>query len=339
MENNNENIDTKVIPNTQVPSPPPKPSSVDTTRTIFNWILQIILWICLYYMYIDLINANISTPNLVFTFIFYLAYLINNLIFSSTNSYLDHVVKLSNMKIYMNKLFKSPIEKKFKITNYHYQDAGWFSKNDKKKIVSSTDNETLQFKSWRDTSGKLNLDLTKLNKLFLRLKLEREIDFEDEEAKKSYESFVADFKKRNEGKDANMDYEEETTLQNFENYVLIKLREGNSFLLSSFAYFIFTTLIPIAEVYKYYFAKQCHYKEYKFNKSISFKNDLNSLEYDEVEKFKNSKPEIVVEGANHNFKFNEIKDIIEMNKLQIKEPPKSEKITLDVQDELNQPLL
>jgi hypothetical protein len=279
-------------------------SSVNTPRTIFNWSIQILLWICLLYMLVDLSNSDISLLNLFLTFFIYLIYLVNNLYFSATHSYLDNIVKHSNLRILMRKFFNSPIEKKFTIENWHWESDSFASGKDKrKKKVTSEDSELIKYKSWRDTSGSLLIDTKESQKLFLRLKMEFELDFEDNLAKSEYDQKISDFKKRNEGKDAEMDFKEKTVFNNFESYVLIKLNDESNFFLTSFVYFLCTTMIPIAEIYKYYFAKQCHYQEYKFKKTISFRNNLNSPEFDQVEKFKNSAPKVVIQNDEKNIDF------------------------------------
>lgn len=272
-------------------------NGTDTWRKIFNWTLQIFTWWSFYFLFRNTLHGHISINNLLITAVIYFIYIINNFICSDTYTFLEHLMKSKNLNDYFRNLVKTPIVKKFKVENWHYESAlisGLYSdkRNKQKIIISSTEMEDFMFESWRDISGPLLLEET--SKPYLKLSLAYELTFDDDRSKEDYDRQKDCMIQRNKGKDIYLKFDEETIFEGFEPLILLRLNKKEDTFINLTVYFIFTVILPIVEIYKLYIESQCAHQEFIIRKIVSTHKNLTMPEYEN--KFVKQKPSIVYNG-------------------------------------------
>jgi hypothetical protein len=150
--------------------------------TIWNWSFQISIWYINILLVFRIMEETASFKLIFVSLVIYLIYIINSCC-STTYEYLKHTILNQSIQEYMKKIFKSNIEIKFFAKNYHTETEINLLKKQKMKEVkkiTSQEEEIFHYKSCRDTSGVFELQTKGSSKTFLKLHLEKIIEFNND---------------------------------------------------------------------------------------------------------------------------------------------------------------
>lgn len=154
----------------------------------------------------------------------------------------------------------------------------------KEKVTTYKDTYTLPYYSERDVSGLfyLNCNMAYVRrKCYIKLNLEKEINFADEISCMDYENEKEYFWQRNRFRDSQFDFKETREIPGMKSHNLVKLSENEPYF-ASFMYFSLFTLLTFSELYKSWFDSYCIYQKFKIRKLISTRYDLNQPTYQKL---------------------------------------------------------
>jgi hypothetical protein len=265
----------------------------DSGEGCCGWFLQIFLWIMMIILFYEVLTLNLSLYTAIILFIVYLLYIFNSFSGSTTNYYLKNSKKTEHIQSYVYRLFNFKPVVKFKLENYHYS---YDSKGRKgSKQISSTHHKEMDLLSWRDTSGEFIINFENSKKTYLKLHLKTVLTFADDGSEENYRKQKESFKKDNKT-DVEFDFSEERTLEGFEEFVLLRLKDRENTYINSMLYFIFTICIPCVEIYKLYIEKDCETKNFTINKLLSTNTNLTTIEFDK--KYFSQNPKLIFNKSN-----------------------------------------
>ena len=245
------------------------------------WFFQIALWIILVIIIILAIAGSEAKSLVAFYLgLCYIWYLYLEFR-SSTSKYLCN--KNSSEGIYekMRIYFRTPPEISFYCECYHYnieiKYIGSRRYIQKYKVITYKDTYVLPYYSERDVSGLFYLNCDKASaerKYYIKLKLEKEIDFADAISYMDYECEKEKFLERNGSKDSLIHFVENRNVPGMSKQILIRMTDQE---LSSvnFGFFFLATILAFSEIYKIYVDSFCVYQEFKIRKLVSTRYDLN----------------------------------------------------------------
>jgi len=250
----------------------------------FCWFFQLGVWL----MIILSIVLDSPTGAYIVLGIFYVIYLILEFC-SSTSKYLGNKKNSQNMYESMGQNFRALPEIKFHGESYHYKTVHYTSRDNngvhhhtrKEKVTTHKDTYTLPYYSERDVSGLfyLNCNMAYVRrKCYIKLNLEKEINFADEISCMDYENEKGYFWQRNRFRDSHFDFKETREIPGMKPHNLVKLGEHEPYF-ASYLYFSLFTLLTFSELYKSWFDSYCIYQKFKIRKLISTRYDLNQPAY------------------------------------------------------------
>jgi len=257
--------------------------------SFFCWTFQILTWISLILVYLE--NKGIYYLSFIkippiFFLVSYIIYLILEFC-SSTCRYLFN--KHENLYSKLRKIFSSLPEIIFKCECYHYETRtyivrdsnGSHEETETVKVVTHTETYSLPYYSFQDVSGLfiLSQELEKIkNAIFIKLELDKEINFADNISYYDYLREKHDFYDRNVNRDEFMDMWEKRKIKGYKKYNLVRIGDKKKCTVGGFIYIIFV-LITLAQFYKYYVNYFSIYKYYKIRKIISTRYDLQDIKF------------------------------------------------------------
>ena len=134
----------------------------------------------------------------------------------------------------------------------------------------------LPYYSARDVSGLFLLDIAKENasqKAFIKLHLQKEVNFADSISYSDYIMQKDAFWMRNRYRDALMDFDETRTIPGFHTENLVQIRDYHPSGVSSGLY-IASCFLMFCQFYKRYVDSFCVFQNYKIRKIVSTRFDL-----------------------------------------------------------------
>ena len=238
----------------------------------------IFMSLCLYtslVLYILTLFIDIKIKSkimLIITIIIYVLYIFTELC-SSSFSFLINKTNKDGIKEIISALVKAQPLVVFKCIIMEYYH------NNKRREI---DTKSLNFPyySARDVSGLLDLsdDLFK-NKTYIAITIDYEINFADEVSYMDYDNLRTDFYNKNiVSYPLSMNYEENFIISMKSDTFLFCLKEKEPCSVNFF-WFIFFTIIPLAEFYNCYIDSFCESKTYIIRKLISTRYDLSQENY------------------------------------------------------------
>ena len=110
------------------------------------------------------------------------------------------------------------------------------------------------------------------NAVFIKLELDKEINFADNISYYDYLMQKQQFYIRNKNRDTDLDMWEIREIQDFKKYNFIKIRDKNICTIGLFIYLL-SVFLTLGQFYKYYVNCYSVSKNYKIRKIISTRND------------------------------------------------------------------
>ena len=306
---------------------PQKEKKKMTCISITCWILQILIWagaITLLYMDVYRIehasyfgDREYISVSFIFMVIFEIILYITYVIFqfySPTYDYLKHKRTDINLYKLIEKLFITPPKIQFVCECYHYEKRTYTTtdvngnsvkREEMVKVITKIETKFFDYYSSRDVSGLFNLNYDKskiTNKFYVKLELLTDFGFADAITFSDYQKEKDEFYNKNLHVDVFMDFHVNNIVDGLTSYNLINITDSNPCGMSVF-WFIFFSLIGIAQLYKMYINSKCIYKSFTIRKIISSRYKLTTEECDI--KYKNVDPVISYEDLNIRLATNE----------------------------------
>lgn len=258
-----------------------KGSDDDMIYSFCGWFLQILIWVMgsiLTFTYFSPSENNLSTyfnTYLCTLIIIYVIYFIVEML-SPTSEYLRNKKDDKNFQEMMNQFIGSHPIITYEIKNYHYI-ANII------KLYTRCTSKEFKYCSSRDVSGPFYINYEKsfrLNKPFIKLKLEEQITFADKTSSSDYNWDVADFIFSNH-EDDYYEYVEKRNCPGFKPLHLILLGKENPSSIN-FLWFVISVLMSLGEIYRLYLNSFCINQEYAIKKIISTNYNLSNPKYDKA---------------------------------------------------------
>ena len=241
------------------------------------WTFQLLIWISLI---MEKLHIRYSEYQLYIFFFSYFIYIIIELC-SSTCRFL--FVKKENLYTRLKKMYSSLPKILFKCECYHYETTHYTVTDSKgrthkrthtEKVVTHRETYSFPYYSFQDVSGLFILNQEKMkNAVFIKLELDKEINFADNISYYDYLMQKQSFYTTNKNRDSFMDMWEIREIPDFKKYNFIKIRDKNICTIGLFIYLL-SVFLTFAQFYKYYVNCYSVYKNYKIRKIISTRNDL-----------------------------------------------------------------
>ena len=282
----------------------PKPSNESSCFTCWCWFIQIVLWISL------LLTPFLIDPTLyIIISIIYLIYIITEFC-SPSFSYIIHLNKNDTMYEKMGKLFQTPPTITFTAECYHYETQHYTEKDSngrvthktrRRKIITFFDTMNLPYYSTKDVSGLFLLDVNQTvnkNKMFIKLHLQKEINFADEISYFDYLMHKDSFWRRNRFRDVHMDFHEKRNINGFNENNLVQICDTKPKCFHC-GYYVLWTIIPFVQFYKRYIDSFCIYQSFKIRKLISTRYNLMNEQY--VNQYSHMSPAININNQLHTY--------------------------------------
>ena len=264
----------------------------DEVLNFFCWFFSIVVWALIgLIVYYNLYEENeIRLKKCVISLIFYyLVYLILQY-YSPTFKFLINKEEEKTFNEKMGEIFHMKPEVLLKIYEYHY-DAKYYAYIDEDgyrvsgqgitKINTGDYSNSMNYKSFRDVSGLLVLNCGKsknIRKAYVQLEIKLEINFADTISYADYEKEKSDFYSRNKHSDKYTQLNEEITVKGLKRHYLLKIIDKEPCTINIY-FFIFFTIITLAQFYKIYLGTFCIHKKFTIRKIISTRYDLSDPEY------------------------------------------------------------
>lgn len=244
-----------------------------------NWVFTILVWLFFILM------CSTDGSAMVWLFIIcYLIYIVLELL-SPTFSYLRHQSGNERMYEKMGQLFSTTPTLQFVCECYHYETrpvevtdskGRKYTRMERVRIVTHRDDEYLPIYSSRDVSGLFLLDMAKAStrrKAFIKLHLQKEINFADAISYSDYLAAKTHFWARNRFRDIHMDFHEYREIPGMKEHNLVQISDYRPCGISPLIYFI-SALLTVCQFYKYYVDAQSVYQHYKIRKIVSTRYNL-----------------------------------------------------------------
>lgn len=313
--NENLNPEEKLIQSEILPQSKKKRSG--TFRISFwNWTFQLNVWAGITLVILDrskilIINDNERVVLLIATGVNYLIYMIFEFC-SPTCRYLFNKKHGDKANLKMGVLFKTKPIIQWSGSAYHYEtytytdiDANGYTHTETRTIKETTfrDSKNFSFLSHRDVSGLLLLRNSK-GKSFIKLNLDFEINFAESISysnyiieKNKFESWIASH-------DTYYYFKEKRFIPGLNKYNLVQISKSNPCFVNLF-WFIFFTIIPLAQIYKYVVKSFCVYQNFVIRKLISTIYDLSDPKIAKQRNYEKLTPKLDLNDEVYNFTVNE----------------------------------
>ncbi len=207
----------------------------------------------------------------------YIIMLVNS--FSSTSyHFLTNPVPLTNLANLITKIYQAPPITLLQVECYHYEkkksyeklaNGSYVKKKERRRVVTHTATEPIYFQSYRDISDPFDFDVRPMSSRieYVKLRLRMNITHYNDGTYSDYLKQVEEFKRRN-NRDRYQTFQQETKVQDFQEYVLVPIAPRSSGYVGSGWYTLFA-LLSGTELYKRYINQLTTYHEYTFVKVIS----------------------------------------------------------------------
>jgi hypothetical protein len=277
--------------------------------SIFGWIIQIILLVSSVLFITITVLGYIDESNLIIIALplcLYTAYILFEILFSNTLEYITNIHKADSIHTYMSNLFNSPVTRSFSVACYHYinqtvkykdKDGNMITKVEKKKEVTFRGSDEFKYYSWRDISGIFLLDYREIKSkksnhkiAFIKLDLDLDIIYPDE-TELDYKIQRDNFYASNRRRDSHMYTSEDTSLNGFKKYNMVKISEQSPPFVSCFWYVFFTFILPLGRFYSIYMKCFCEEQVFTIRKVISTRTNLNK-----EDKYSAMQPKLIIYG-------------------------------------------
>ena len=254
--------------------------------SFFCWMFQLLTWISLISTIIIEKLYNHVSENLLYIICFsYFIYIILELCSSTCRFLID---KKENLYTRLKKIYSSLPKILFKCECYHYETNHYTVKDSKgrthtetytEKVVTHRETYSFPYYSFQDVSGLFILNQEKMkNAVFIKLELDKEINFADNISYYDYLMQKQRFYTKNKNRDSHMDWCEIREIPDFKKYNFIKIRDKNICTIGLFIYLL-SVFLTLGQFYKYYVNCYSVYKNYKIRKIISTRNDLQYIKF------------------------------------------------------------
>ena len=252
------------------------------------WTFQLLIWISLISILImERLHIRYSEYQLYILFFSYIIYIILELCSSTCRFLID---KKENLYTRLKKIYSSLPKILFKCECYHYVTTQYTVTDSKgrthtrthtEKVVTHRETYSFPYYSFQDVSGLfiLNQNVKEMkNTVFIKLELDKEINFADNISYYDYLMQKQHFYTTNKNRDSYMDMWEIREIPDFKKYHFIKIRDKNICTIGLFIYLL-SVFLTFAQFYKYYVNCYSAYKNYKIRKIISTRNDLQYIKF------------------------------------------------------------
>ena len=261
-----------------------KESDRETSKYVL-WILQILSWIFfLVFIILLIFDLDVFALFLAFFFCAYITYIIFEL-YSSTAKMLRNINSKQGINEMMRKYFSTPPNIELKYEYYHnvtvpisYTDNYGITHTGYStyKELFLTTTFDFPYYSVRDVSGLFYLadKVAAKNKSFIKLELIEEVSFADTISYMDYYFEKNVFHESNGRSDENSIFIESRTIPGMISQNIIKIDDSIS-LIVNFPFFVISTLLMFAELYKPCLNSFLYEQKFKVRKIISTRYDLN----------------------------------------------------------------
>lgn len=278
-----------------------KEEGTSVCRRFFSWFFQIAVLVLLFLMIFFIINNNegVTTVSILLgvSYVFYFILMLC----SSTFSYLSNLSNAENIHAKMRTLFETPITITFHVECYHYETRVRYSgkrrTTTREKVVTFRGSKNFLYYTWKDISGIFLLDskeaIINSSIIFIKLKLALQYLCHDAYTTNDLNTQRNQYFNENRWRDVYMDTKTAQTLTGMEEYNLIKISEEKiPFFFGMWWFILFTFIIPVAQLYKWYISSYCSFQYFVIKKEISTRVNLNDNAY--LERFKKDAPQIIL---------------------------------------------
>ena len=266
----------------QVQDPGAPTRSGNDCLSCWCWTVQFLVWASLVGAVIFIV---IDKPAGAAVFpVVYIIYIISELC-SPTFSYLRHQKGNDRMYEKMGELFRTAPTITFRAVCYHYEtrhhtykDSNGHTQHRTERVRVDThhDSMNMPYYSARDVSGLFLLDIDRANankKAFIKLHLQKEINFADSISYADYLFHKEAFWQRNRYRDVHMDFTETRDIPGFHTHNLVQIGDFHPSGVSSGLY-VLSTFLMVAQFYKRYVDSFCVFQNYKIRKIVSTRYNL-----------------------------------------------------------------
>ena len=249
---------------------------------IFGWIIAI--------LYINDTESYFGIFILTMTFIgtIYIWNLCLMLFTSKTMELLRNLNENNSINNIMNQLFKEKPVVNITCSCYHFEKpfinttiSKDLKKMDTKKIETYSETKQLTIFSYLDISGIFHLKET--NKHFIKLKIGKEVNINDEMTLYDIQNIKKDLYFRNKDKDLYISIYVKSIVPIKKDYYLVKIKNNKSYCLLQKWVFILSNLLMVDEFYKLYFNYLCTHQYFIIKKVVSSRNNV--LQNDKYSQF------------------------------------------------------
>ena len=329
-------------------------------KKLIDWILQISLWIILFFLILLTQISNSSTISTTFGILFLLidiAYIINNIFFSKIFKFIFHIEESDNITNALDRIFNEHPNLSFEINCFHFNNPKVIDINQEldnnikksnqnsnvsskifnselnnKKIKTYNDTNKFYYYNCKDVSGEIIIE-NKINKnyyYFVNLNLKIEIIFADSISFYDYETQKNTFLNKNKWRDVHTEIFEKKYIKNSFNTSFLKINNEEIPIIFNWKFYIFFVFICAAEIYKIFFLNHVIEKSFLVKKLISSRNKINEEDYYELN------PKIIINNENtienkNYFYQNEKAKIKPIQEKELEEAKNYEKYILTVQ--------
>lgn len=260
---------------------------------VWSWIISIALWSSTVFaanIFVRDFADEYKLPAAVAVAMIGAAYTITALC-APTFRYLINTTTGPDIYEYMQRLFYTRADLAMQVKCYHYENrqheetdahGNKVVRVHSERVETYTANETLNYVSWRDISGRFVLDTSGAaadqRRAFVKLHIRLEVTPASDGTKADFEQQKQIFRNRN-NRDTLQDYSESVKMEGYHEFNFVRVSDFEPSFFGIGWYFIFT-LMGGVEFYKMHVAKFCIVQDFRVAKVVSTRRDLNmAVEY------------------------------------------------------------
>lgn len=287
-------------------------SGDSTFRNFCYWFTTLLAWGSIAFIGIAHgvpLDKNARTVSIIVLSICLLIYYITQFC-SSSCSYLCNRSESASIYNYMEKMFYTPMYKRMHIQCYHYEtrtstyrdsNGNTQIRTQQVRVNTYSCYENYYYRSWRDISGRFDLDLSggmeQQERAFVKLRLKLFMRLAEDGTATDFEYQKSSFIIRNH-RDMFYDFSETLVLDGHKEHILVKVTDYDPPCFNSF-WFILFTLLTFAEFYKLHMDKYTIVQNFDIVKIVSSRFDLNAPQY--VQEYITLTPCIIYMGQSHQY--------------------------------------
>ena len=289
-------------------------------KKLLDWIIQISLWIFLFFfILLSKISNSSAIPTIfgILSFFIYIFYIIRNTFLSKIFKFIFYIEQSDNITNTLDKIFNEFPSLLFEINCFHFnskfdnQELYNNNNNIKKsfensnankisnselnnKIKTYNDSKKFYYYNCKDVSGEIIIEneINKKRFYFVNLNLKFEIIFADSISFYDYETQKNNFLNKNKWRDVHTEIFEKKNIKNSFDSSLLKINNESLPIKFKWQIYLFFVFICFAEIYKIYFFNHVIEKNFIIKKLISSRNKINEEEYFELN------PKIIINNVN-----------------------------------------